>query len=111
MTYFYIILYLKLKLRNANNSIAKSFDNKYNMNNYKMKNILKSLSSMILEINTYNNDFWLSLITISLNFLGFKRRVKVTNCRSVLYSDLKVRKNYGSHYQTSEVFSTFQISN
>jgi hypothetical protein len=44
MTYFYIIcLYLKLKLRNANNSIRKSFDRKYKMTNYKMKNILKSI--------------------------------------------------------------------
>ncbi len=34
MTYFYIIcLYLKLKLRNTNNSIRKCFDGKYKMNN------------------------------------------------------------------------------
>jgi hypothetical protein len=34
MTYFYIIcLYLKLKLRNANNSIRKSFEKKYKMTN------------------------------------------------------------------------------
>jgi hypothetical protein len=59
MTYFYIIcLYLKLKLRNANNSITKSFDRKFKMTNYKMKNILKSLDSIISEINIHNNDFW-----------------------------------------------------
>jgi hypothetical protein len=59
MTYFYIIcLYLKLKLRNANNIINKSFDRKYKMTNYKMKNILKSLDSIISEINTNNNDLW-----------------------------------------------------
>ena len=41
MTYFYIIcLYLKLKLRNVNNSIRKSFVRKYKMTNCKMKNIL-----------------------------------------------------------------------
>jgi hypothetical protein len=58
MTYFYIIcLYLKLKLRNANNSIRKSFDKKYKMTNHRMKNILNSLNSIISEINTYNNDF------------------------------------------------------
>jgi hypothetical protein len=46
MTYFYIIcLYLKLKLRNANNSIRKCFEKKYKMTNYRMKNIvmIKSL--------------------------------------------------------------------
>jgi hypothetical protein len=59
MTYFYIIcLYLKLKLRNANNSITKNFDKKYKMSNRRMKNILKSLDSIIFAINTYNNDFW-----------------------------------------------------
>jgi hypothetical protein len=59
MTYFYIIcLYLKLKLRNANNSIRKGFEKKFKMNNHRMKNILKTLDSIVSEINTYNNDFW-----------------------------------------------------
>ncbi len=59
MTYFYIIcLYLKLKLRNANNGITKSFEKKYKMTYYRMKNILISLDSIISEIETYNNDFW-----------------------------------------------------
>jgi hypothetical protein len=67
MTYFYIIcLYLKLKLRNANNSIRKSFEGKYKMNNYKMKNILKSLDSIISEINIHNNDFWSKYLMIVL---------------------------------------------
>jgi hypothetical protein len=67
MTYFYIIcLYLKLKLRNANNSITKSFDRKYKMTNYKMKNILKSLDSIISEINTHNNDLWSKYMMIVL---------------------------------------------
>ncbi len=67
MTYFYIIcLYLKLKLRNANNSIRKSFDKKYKMNNKRMKNILKSLDSIISEINAYNNDFWSKYLMIVL---------------------------------------------
>jgi hypothetical protein len=67
MTYFYIIcLYLKLKLRNANNSIRKSFEKKYKMNNYRMKNILKSLNSIVSEINTYNNDFWSKYLMIVL---------------------------------------------
>jgi hypothetical protein len=57
MTYFYIIcLYLKLKLRNANNSIRNSFDRKCRITNYRTKNILKSLNSIISEIDTYNND-------------------------------------------------------
>jgi hypothetical protein len=59
MTYFYIVcLYLKLKLRNANNSIRKNFEKKYKMTNYRMKNILISMNSIISEINTFNNDFW-----------------------------------------------------
>jgi hypothetical protein len=67
MTYFYIIcLYLKLKLRNANNSITKSFDRKFKMTNYKMKNILKSLDSIISEINIHNNDFWSKYLMIVL---------------------------------------------
>ena len=67
MTYFYIIcLYLKLKLRNTNNSIRKSFEKKYKMTNYKMKNILKSLDSIISEINTYNNDLWSKYLMIVL---------------------------------------------
>jgi hypothetical protein len=80
MTYFYIIcLYLKLKLRNVNNSIEKSFDRKYKMTNYKIKNILKSLDSIISEINTHNNDFWskylmivLMLVIINFDILLFQ---------------------------------------
>jgi hypothetical protein len=67
MTYFYIIcLYLKLKLRNANSSIRKCFEIKYEMSNYRMKNILKSLNSIISEINTYNDDFWSKYLMIVL---------------------------------------------
>ncbi len=67
MTYFYIIcLYLKLKLRNINNSITKSFDRKFKMTNNKMKNILKSLDSIISEINIHSNDFWSKYLMIVL---------------------------------------------
>jgi hypothetical protein len=67
MTYFYIIcLYLKLKLRNANNSITKIFEKKYKASNHRMKNILISLNSIISEINTYNNDFWSKYLMIVL---------------------------------------------
>jgi hypothetical protein len=67
MTYFYIIcLYLKLKLRNANNSIRKGFEKKYKMTYYRMKNILISLNSIISEINTYNNDLWSKYLMIVL---------------------------------------------
>ena len=70
MTYFYIIcLYLKLKLRNTNNSIRKCFEKKYKITNYRMKNILISLNSMILEINTYNNDLWSKYLMIVLMFV------------------------------------------
>ncbi len=70
MTYFYIIcLYLKLKLRNANNSIKTSFEKKYKMTNYRKKNILKSLDSIILEIETYNNDLWSKYLIIVLMFV------------------------------------------
>jgi hypothetical protein len=80
MTYFYIIcLYLKLKLRNANNNIRKSFETKRKMTYNKIKNILKSLNSIALEINTYNNDLWskylmifLMLIIIGLDLLLFQ---------------------------------------
>ncbi len=80
MTHFYIIcLYLKLKLRNANKCITKSFYRKYKMTIRKMKKILKSLNSIISEINTYNNDFWskqlmivLMLGTIVFDFLFFE---------------------------------------
>jgi hypothetical protein len=66
-TYFYIIcLYLKLKLRNVNNSIRKGFEKKYKMTNHKMKNILISLDSIISEINTYNNDLWSKYLMIVL---------------------------------------------
>ncbi len=58
MTYFYVIcLYLKLKLRNANNSIRNSFKKKYKISNHRMKNILISLDFIISKINTYNNGF------------------------------------------------------
>jgi len=67
MTYFYIIcLYLKIKLKNSYNSIIKIFEGKYKMNNYKMMNILKSLNSIILEIDNYNNDFWCKYLIIAL---------------------------------------------
>jgi hypothetical protein len=67
MTYFYIIcLYLKLKLRNANNNIRKSFDKKYRINNYRIRNILFSMDSIISEINTYNNDLWSKYLMIVL---------------------------------------------
>ncbi len=67
MTYFYIIcLYLKLKLRNANNSIRKCFENKYKVTNHRMKNILISLNSIISEINIYNNDLWSKYLMIVL---------------------------------------------
>jgi hypothetical protein len=70
MTYFYIIcLYLKLKLRNANNSIRKSFEKKYKMTNNRIKNILKSLDSTISEISTYNNDLWSKYLMIFLLLL------------------------------------------
>jgi hypothetical protein len=71
MTYFYIIcLYLKLKLRDANNSITKIFEKKYKMNNYRMENILKLLNSLISEINTYNNDFWSKyLMVVIITFI------------------------------------------
>jgi hypothetical protein len=67
MTYFYIIcLYLKLKIRNANNSIRKSLEKKYKMNNYRVKNILKSLNSIISEIDTDNKDFWSKYLMVVL---------------------------------------------
>jgi hypothetical protein len=69
MTYFYIIcLYLKLKLRNANNSIKNSSHKKQKMSNRKMKYFLKLLDSIILEINTYNNDLWSKYLMIVLMF-------------------------------------------
>jgi hypothetical protein len=67
MTYFYIIrLYLKLKLRNANNSIRKCFKKKYRTTNYRMKNILNSWKSIISEINTHNSDLWSKYLMIVL---------------------------------------------
>jgi hypothetical protein len=80
MTYFYIIcLYLKLKLRNANNSIRKCFEKKYKMANHRMKNILISLNSIASEIDTYNNDLWskylmivLMLVIIAIDLLFFE---------------------------------------
>jgi hypothetical protein len=70
MTYFYIIcLYLKLKLRNANNCITKSFEKTYKMTNNRMKNILIPLNSIISEINTYNNDLWSKYLMIVLMFI------------------------------------------
>ncbi len=36
------------------------------MNYYRMKNILKSLNSIISEINTYNNDFWSKYLMVVL---------------------------------------------
>jgi hypothetical protein len=87
MTYFYIIcLYLKLKLRNANNSITKNLEKKYKMSYHNMKNILKSLNSIISEINTYNNDFWskylmvvLIIVIIALDLLLFQSIFGKTN--------------------------------
>jgi hypothetical protein len=71
MTYFYIIcLYSKLKLRNANNGIRKSFEKKYKMTNHRMKNILISLDSIISQINTYNNDLWSKYLMIVLISVG-----------------------------------------
>jgi hypothetical protein len=70
-TYFYIIcLYLKLKLRNANNSIRKSFEKMYKMTNHGIKNILISLDSIISQINTYNNDLWSKYLMIVLISVG-----------------------------------------
>jgi hypothetical protein len=70
MTYFCIIcLYLKLKLRNSNNSFKESFKKIYRMTNNKMKNILKSLNSIAWEINTYNNDLWSKYLMIVLIFV------------------------------------------
>ncbi len=67
MTYFYVIcLYLKLKLRNANNSIRNSFKKKYKISNHRMKNILISLDFIISKINTYNNDLWSKYLMIVL---------------------------------------------
>ncbi len=67
MTYFYIIcLYLKFKLRNANNYIRKSFSTKRFITNNKMKNILKQLNSIASEINAYNNDLWSKYLIIVL---------------------------------------------
>ncbi len=69
MTYFYIIcLYLKLKLRNANNSIRKCFENKYKVTNHRMKNILlmifiNTASSVSFEANkSYKllNEFFIT---------------------------------------------------
>jgi hypothetical protein len=53
-------------LRNANNSIRKSFDKKYKITNQRIKNILISSNSIISEINTYNNDFWSKYLMIVL---------------------------------------------
>ncbi len=65
--FFIICLYLKLKLINANNSITKTLRKVlYKMSNHRMKNILKSLNSIISEINTYNNDFWSKYLMIVL---------------------------------------------
>jgi hypothetical protein len=70
MTYFYITcFYLKLKLRNVNNSIKKSFNKKYRMTDNKMKNILKSLNSITREISAYNNDLWSKYLMIVLIFV------------------------------------------
>jgi hypothetical protein len=67
MTYFYIIcLYLKLKIRNTNTGIRKNFETKLKMTYNKMKNILKTLDSIISEINTYNNDLWSQYLMIVL---------------------------------------------
>jgi hypothetical protein len=66
-TYFYIIcLYLKLKLRNTNNSIRKCFEKKYKTTNRRIKNILISMDCIISEINTYNNDLWSKYLMIVL---------------------------------------------
>ena len=36
------------------------------MNNYRMKNILKQLNSIISEINAYNYDFWSKYLMVVL---------------------------------------------
>jgi len=79
MIYFYIIcLYLKLKLRNANNSIRKSFDRRYKMSNHRMKNILRSLDSIISEINTYFfQDIVIYCGPLSQNYRNFYSRTKL----------------------------------
>jgi hypothetical protein len=67
MTYFYIIcLYLKLKIRNINNNIIKSFETKFKVTLNKMKNTLKLLNLITEEINTYNNDLWSKYLMIVL---------------------------------------------
>jgi hypothetical protein len=67
ITYFYIVcLYFKLKLRNTNDSIRKSFERKYKLNNNRIKNILKCLDSIISEINIHNNEFWSKYLMIVL---------------------------------------------
>jgi hypothetical protein len=70
ITYFYIIcLYLKLKLRNVKKRIRKISDKKYKMTNYRIRNILISMDSIICEINTHNNDFWSKYLMIVLMFV------------------------------------------
>jgi hypothetical protein len=58
-------------LRNANNCIRKTSDNKYKTTNYGMNNnwfrtILKSLSSIISEIHAYNNYLLFKYLMIVL---------------------------------------------
>jgi hypothetical protein len=67
LIYFYIIcLYLKLKLRNANNCIIKICDRMFKINNHRMKNILELFNSINSEINTYNNEYWSEYLMIVL---------------------------------------------
>jgi hypothetical protein len=83
----------------------KHFRFQTNHNFIKQKNerfILQKVWNKI-KLSIKSNNFE------SLNFLRFKRRVKVTNCPSVLYSNLEVRKNSGSRYQNLKCFLHFKF--
>jgi hypothetical protein len=127
MTYFYIIcLYLKLKLRNANNSIRTGFQKKYKITNHRMKNILKSLDSIISEINTYNNDFWskylmfvviVVILVVNLIFfvaifgkLNFFFKIVVIYASSVVFLFLVIFMNSASSV-SFEVKKSYKLLN